>query len=86
MIIIVDKEGRKAVEEMCDVALKAGGLANLKGIQQVFMALKQLKEPEQTPAEDSKDEPKDKDGPKDGKDKEESKEQPEDQTGEVPKC
>ena len=49
MIIQVDSEGQKAVEALCDVALKIGGLQNMKGVQQVLMAVKPFEKPQLPP-------------------------------------
>ena len=53
MVILVDAEGQKAITELCDVALRAGGIQNLKGIQQILTTTKRLGEPKPEPAEDS---------------------------------
>lgn len=39
MKITVDKEGRAAINQLCDVALKAGGLQNLNGITNVLSSV-----------------------------------------------
>ena len=36
MRIIVDGDGRLAINQLCDVALKAGGIANLNSITQIL--------------------------------------------------
>ena len=45
MIIEADKDGIKMVQMLCDVALKSGGVANLKGVTDVLNALKPIKKP-----------------------------------------
>lgn len=44
MKIQVDKEGREAVEQLCDIALKAGGTQNLNGIVAILKAVTDIKE------------------------------------------
>jgi len=39
MIVNTDKEGATAIIQLCDVALRAGGIANIKGIQQILDAV-----------------------------------------------
>lgn len=46
MIILVDDEAGKALGQLCDIALKAGGLQNFKGIGAVLNSIKPLNEPE----------------------------------------
>lgn len=36
MKIIVDEEGKKAVQELCDVALKVGGLQNFNSVGKIL--------------------------------------------------
>lgn len=40
MEIVVDKEGREAVMQLLDVALKTGGIQNLPAIQIILNAIK----------------------------------------------
>ncbi len=41
MKIIVKNDGEKVlIESMCDIALKAGGIANLKGINNILASIK----------------------------------------------
>jgi len=42
MIIQTNGEGKKAIEGLCDVALKVGGLQNYQVITQILHALKPL--------------------------------------------
>ena len=44
MKIEADKDGIKAVQQLCDVALKSGGVANLQGVAAVLNSLKETKE------------------------------------------
>lgn len=39
MQIEADKEGADLIRQLCDVALKSGGLANLAGITQILACL-----------------------------------------------
>lgn len=39
MIIQVDADGRKAISQLCDIALKVGGLNNLQGVSDILGAL-----------------------------------------------
>ena len=56
MKIQTDPEGRKAIEALCDVALKAGGIKNLAGITQVLTSIRMIKpEPEPVRTDDSKE-------------------------------
>jgi len=36
MIIKADEEGKKVILQLCDIALKASGLQNLKGVLEVI--------------------------------------------------
>jgi len=47
MKIEADKEGAIAIRQLCDVALRAGGLTNMQGVTQILNGLKESKEPEQ---------------------------------------
>jgi len=44
MIIKADKEGIQAVQQLCDIALKQGGLQNLAVIQSVLAGISELEE------------------------------------------
>lgn len=46
MIIQTDKEGKGMIEQLCDIALKSGGLQSLNGITQILSSIKPLPEPE----------------------------------------
>lgn len=39
MKISVDKEGQIAIQELCDVALKSGGMANLPRVGQILASV-----------------------------------------------
>jgi len=45
MKIIVDKEGRSMIEQMCDVALKTGGIRNLNPVIMVLEKMSDYVEP-----------------------------------------
>ena len=52
MKVVVDKEGRQAINKLCDVALKVGGLQNLSGVTDVLAHTINEKPPvERTPEE-----------------------------------
>jgi len=42
MKIIVDKEGKEAVMQLCDIALKQGGINILTGIQNILSSIEEL--------------------------------------------
>ncbi len=42
MIINVDKEARVLINQLCDVALKSDGLANLKGVTTLLNTMKDI--------------------------------------------
>jgi hypothetical protein len=44
MVIKVDMEGQEMVKQLCDVALKAGGLSSLDGVMHVLRSVKLEKE------------------------------------------
>ena len=46
MIIKVDKEGQSVIEQLCDIALKQGGIQNLKQINLTLQSMELLPEPE----------------------------------------
>lgn len=45
MILKVDKEGKSAIEQLCDVALKQGGLANFNPVGLVLNSIEIIPEP-----------------------------------------
>jgi hypothetical protein len=45
MIIKVDKKGKQAVVDLCDVALRVGGLKNLTAVQTVLEAIQDVQVP-----------------------------------------
>lgn len=47
MKIIVDEQGKQMLQQMCDVALKAGGLQNMQAVLSVLNSIK-LEEEEDT--------------------------------------
>ena len=53
MKILVDDEARKLVQQLCDVALKAGGLGNMNPVLTVLKGMEdiQIAEPTAVPAE-----------------------------------
>jgi len=46
MKIIVDKEGRSMIEQMCDVALKTGGIRNLSPVIMILEKMSDYVEPQ----------------------------------------
>lgn len=50
MKIVVDEEGRKAIEEMCDMALKVSGIRNLNRVGQILAGVRMEEEPPQSDA------------------------------------
>lgn len=44
MIIKVDKEAQGLIKNLCDVALKTGGLANLEGVLAILNKMELLEE------------------------------------------
>lgn len=42
MIIQVDLEGRSVVEQLCDIALKEGGVKNLRAVNRILSSVKVL--------------------------------------------
>lgn len=45
MLIQVDKEGRETVQNLCDIALKVGGIQNLRSVNIILSQIKMI-EPE----------------------------------------
>ena len=46
MKIQVDKEGAKAIEQLCDIALRQSGLQNLTPVNQILQSTKLLENEE----------------------------------------
>ncbi len=46
MIIKVDKEAQEIIQRMCDIALRAGGLANMQSVADVLAKMELLPEQE----------------------------------------
>lgn len=44
MKIKVDAEGKQAIESLCDLALRQGGLQNMQGVQQVLGSVEIIQE------------------------------------------
>lgn len=44
MKFIVDKEAKQALTQLCDMALKQGGLQNLQAIQAVLTSVEDMKD------------------------------------------
>jgi len=42
MIIKVDTEGLRVINQLVDIALKAGGLSNLEGVSKILSSIQQL--------------------------------------------
>ena len=47
MIIKADKEGMESLKELLDVALKVGGLNNLKGVTDILNTIEEIEEVEE---------------------------------------
>lgn len=45
MIIQVDQEGRKVIEQLCDIALKQGGVKNLNQVNSILRSVTMLPPP-----------------------------------------
>lgn len=58
MKIQCDEEGKKAIIDMCDIALKVGGLQNLNTVGLVLNSIQPIPAAETPPIEDSKEEEK----------------------------
>ena len=43
MLIQVDKEGKKVVDSLCDIALKVGGIQNLQMVNIILENTKEIK-------------------------------------------
>ena len=54
MIIQVDDEGKNAVTQLCDIALKQGGIQIVQGVVKILATVKQL--PFEEPVEEPNDE------------------------------
>ena len=55
MIIKTNTAGRKAIVEMCDVALKVGGVQNLNRVNQILVSLAMIEEKLEGATIDGKD-------------------------------
>ena len=55
MKITADKEGVEVIRQLCDVALRAGGLHNLAAITPVLQMIQELATPEQEKVPDKKE-------------------------------
>jgi hypothetical protein len=59
MVIKTDKKGQEAIQQLCDIALKTGGLQNLKGITTILNSIelfseggdKEIKKPDHVKAD-----------------------------------
>lgn len=47
MKILADEKGREAIQMLCDIALKSGGLQSMQGIQLILNSLKLLPKEEE---------------------------------------
>lgn len=47
MKILVDQEGRRAVEQLCDIALKSAGVRNLDAVNEILASILLLPIPEE---------------------------------------
>ena len=50
MVVKTDEQGKKLIEALCDVALKAGGLSNLQAVGSILNAVEILEEPKTSEA------------------------------------
>lgn len=55
MIIQVDQEGKSVIEQFCDLALKQGGLQNLKQINLVLETMVLITTPKKRPEPETTD-------------------------------
>jgi hypothetical protein len=55
MLAIVDKQAKAAIGELCDLALKIGGVKNLKGVSQILDCMQPL--PVEKPPAEGKNQP-----------------------------
>lgn len=46
MVIIVDEEGKKALHQLVDIALKAGGISNLNGTIDILKSVQEYQDTE----------------------------------------
>lgn len=46
MIIQVDQEGNRAIQQLCDIALKSAGMKNLNPVNMILRSVKVLPAPE----------------------------------------
>jgi len=44
MVIRVDQEGREAIQQLCDVALRVNGITNLEGVNIILRAVEEIEE------------------------------------------
>ena len=49
MLIKVDDQGREAIKQLCDVALKFGGLTNLEAVSFILHSVQVEKQEENNP-------------------------------------
>jgi hypothetical protein len=47
MKILVDQEGRNVIQQLCDLALKQGGVKNLNQVNRILKSVKLLPTPEE---------------------------------------
>ncbi len=44
MIIKADAQGQEAIKQLCDIALKTGGLSNMQGVMQILQSTQLIKD------------------------------------------
>ena len=47
MVIQSDEEGLKVLEQLCDIALKVGGMSNLKAVNDFWAIVKPIEKKEE---------------------------------------
>jgi hypothetical protein len=46
MVIKVDAQGREMIKQLCDIALRHGGIANLQGVMMIVNSMETIVEDE----------------------------------------
>lgn len=49
MKIIVDKDGKDIITQLCDIALKVGGLQNMPAVNVILASMESITEPVEAP-------------------------------------
>lgn len=45
LIIKTNKNGKDAITQLCDIALKYGGMQNIQGVSQILNSIQDIEEP-----------------------------------------